>query len=63
MEIWVKDLKTGESWKLDDDDKRRAKTDQNYMMGNGRFTIYGNDPRFMDAEMARCMSITKPIIY
>ena len=58
-----KSTDNGIIWKLDDDDKRRAKTDQNYMMGNGRFTIYGNDPRFMDAEMARCMSITKPIIY
>ena len=62
MELY-KSTDNGIIWKLDDDDKRRANTDRNYMMGNGRFTIYGNDPRFMDAEMARCMSITRTRIY
>ena len=50
-------------YKLDDDDKRRENTDRNYMMGNGHFTIYGNDPKTMDSEMARCMSIKRTIIH
>ena len=62
MELY-KSTDNGVIWKLDDDDKRRANTDQNYMIGNGRSTIYGNDPRGIDAEMARCMRITKPNIY
>lgn len=62
MELY-KSTDNGVIWKLDDDDKRRDNIDQNYMIGNGRFIIYGNDPRGIDAEMARCMSITKPRIY
>ena len=46
-------------WRLDAHDKREAGTDRDFMMGNGHFTLYGDNPRSMDAEMARCMSIKK----
>lgn len=55
MELY-KSTDNGIIYKLDDDDKRRYNTEQNFFMGNGHFGIYGNDPKWMDAEMARCAS-------
>ena len=49
-------------WKLDNDDKRKANTTCDFMMGNGHYTLYGGNPRAMDAGLARCMAIKKPII-
>ncbi len=50
-------------WRLDADDKRDAGTDSDFMMGNGHYTLYGDNPRAMDAEMALRMSIKKTIIH
>jgi hypothetical protein len=50
-------------WRLDADDKREEGTDSDFMMGNGHFILYGDNPMAMDAEMARCMSIKKTIIH
>ena len=61
MELY-KSTDNGVIYKLDDDDKRRDNTDKNYFMGNGHFCFYGNDPLWMDVEMARCMSIKRTII-
>lgn len=57
-----KSTENGIIWKLDADDKQRNSTDNDFMMGNGHFIIYGNNPRAMDTEMARIASIKKPII-
>ena len=57
-----KSTENGIIWKLDADDKQRGSTDNDFMMGNGHFIIYGKNPRAMDAEMARIASIKKPFI-
>lgn len=40
-------------WKLDADDKKRYNTDCDFMMGNRHYSIYGDNLRAMETEMAR----------
>ena len=60
---FVKSTDVGVIYKLDDEDKRRDNTECDYFIGNGHFSLYGNSVAYLQAEMARCMSITRPRIY
>ena len=57
MDIWVKDLKTGESWKLDDDSTklvyRKDGQTQLKLSEIGRFRFFPCDPNSIEEYRAK----------
>lgn len=58
-----KSTDVGMVMQLDADDKMRYGTEWDFFISNGHYTISGNNPLALEAEMKRVLSIKRTIIY